>query len=48
MNLARAFIVGTLAVVALYLVVTNPKGDEVVLGSSFKGGSSFIRALQGR
>jgi hypothetical protein len=34
--------------IAIYLVVTNPAGDKVILGSGSGAYNSGVRALQGR
>ena len=48
MNLATKVAGGIGLLIALYLIVTNPKADETLLGSGGKSGVSIIRALQGR
>lgn len=48
MNLAGKIIAGTFAVVALFLVLTNPNGDKTLLGSGSSAYDSAVKSLEGR
>lgn len=43
-----AFLAGIFWLILIYLVFTNYKGADTLLGTSFKGGNAMIKNLQGR
>lgn len=47
-SLATKIAGGVVALIAVYLVLTNPKGDSAVANSISSGGVPVVKALQGR
>lgn len=48
MKLARTMIVGSLAVIAVYIGVSHATGGGTLLAAAWDGASKYAKTLQGR